>query len=584
MRISRSSALGAAGLALLAAALPALGQDKPESILPPGFDQPVAPAPPPPQLPADPLPPVPGPQPGATASATPTATPTPTPTPTAAPLARYELPDYARRSLARVGLAGAEGLPANAFGRADGRFLEALMRRTQAPVASRWLSIALRRALMSAVDTPAQVGGADFAAERAWLLLRMGEATGARAVVQGVDPDRATPKLIQVGMQAALATSDPAGMCPFVGRATALFREPGWTLARAMCLGLEGEPGQAGAVVDAVKRRTQGRSIDVLLAEKIVGAGSQGRRAVTIEWAGVDRITAWRYGLATASGVDIPPELFVTAGPQARYWRAVSPAVAPGRRAGDAEAAGAAGVLSNLALVDLYGEIEGADDNATAESGIARDLRAAYVGATAGDRVQALRGLWGEAGAGGGRYGRFVLTARAAARIRPGDARDDADAMVAAILSAGLDLNARRWEGYVGGGSDGWAMLALSDPVPSARLAYGDVTGFDGGDAKQRMLFAGLAGLGRLSAEDTASLADKLEVDLGGRDPWSRAIDAAARADQPGTVVLLCAAGMQTRDWRGVPPASLYRMVAALRATGLEGYARMIAAEAIARL
>ena len=41
---------------------------------------------------------------------------------------------------------------------------------------------------------------------------------------------------------------------------------------------------------------------------------------------------------------------------------------------------------------------------------------------------------------------------------------------------------------------------------------------------------------------------------------------------------------MQTRDWRGVPPEVLFRIVAALRAVGLGGYARMIAAEAIARL
>jgi hypothetical protein len=53
--------------------------------------------------------------------------------------------------------------------------------------------------------------------------------------------------------------------------------------------------------------------------------------------------------------------------------------------------------------------------------------------------------------------------------------------------------------------------------------------------------------------------------------------------DQPGTVTLLAAVGMQAATWRGVPPAALYRIIAALRAVGLEGEARMIAAEAIAR-
>jgi hypothetical protein len=40
---------------------------------------------------------------------------------------------------------------------------------------------------------------------------------------------------------------------------------------------------------------------------------------------------------------------------------------------------------------------------------------------------------------------------------------------------------------------------------------------------------------------------------------------------------------MQTSAWSGVPPESLYRIVSALRAVGLTGEARMIAAEAIAR-
>ena len=93
-----------------------------------------------------------------------------------------------------------------------------------------------------------------------------------------------------------------------------------------------------------------------------------------------------------------------------------------------------------------------------------------------------------------------------------------------------------------------------------------------------------MAGLGRLNPADVAKGAADFSIDLNRSDAWTRAIDAAARADQPGTVLLLCAAGMQTRDWRGVSPAMLYRMVAALRATGLEGYGRMIAAEAIARL
>jgi hypothetical protein len=61
-------------------------------------------------------------------------------------------------------------------------------------------------------------------------------------------------------------------------------------------------------------------------------------------------------------------------------------------------------------------------------------------------------------------------------------------------------------------------------------------------------------------------------------------IQAAARSNQPGTVALLAGTGMQTADWRGVPPEHLYQIVAALRRVGLDYEARMIAAEAMSRL
>ena len=65
---------------------------------------------------------------------------------------------------------------------------------------------------------------------------------------------------------------------------------------------------------------------------------------------------------------------------------------------------------------------------------------------------------------------------------------------------------------------------------------------------------------------------------------WTAAIDQAARERAPGTVALLAGVGMQTGDWRGVPPHYLFRIVRALRAVGLDYEARMIAAEALARL
>jgi hypothetical protein len=208
----------------------------------------------------------------------------------------------------------------------------------------------------------------------------------------------------------------------------------------------------------------------------------------------------------------------------------------------------------------------------------------AYTGTTIGARLEAMRQLWGTAPRTD--YGRLVLTARAVARVRPVSGNADEARIVASLLTAGLDRTAVRWRGFVEEGGDAWAMLTLADPDSSERLSYGALAGYSGsGDAalKQRLLFAGLAGLGRLAPDDIERAAQALDVRIGAENAWTRALDRAARENQPGTVALLAAIGMQAPAWRGVPPEMLYRIVGALRAVGLGGEARMIAAEAIAR-
>ncbi len=599
MKISRTeTGVAAALIALASVGLPALGQDRPESLLPPGFDDP-APAPAPRATPAprpsQPATPAAAPAPGVPmAGATPLPGATPTPAPSAidrdgdgrtddAVLARYELPDFARRSLAQVGPSSpaSDGLAADAFGTADGGFLQILMRRMNAPVASRWLSIALRRALLSRVDTPAGVHGADFAAERAWLLIRMGEADAARAMVQSVDVENYSPKLFQVAMQAMLANADPGGLCGMVRPALRTVPDRNWRLAEAICAGLAGDPATAGPLIDAARRR-MGNEIDLLLAEKVVGMGVSGRRAVTIEWNGVDRLSAWRWGLATASGTEIPETLFDKASPQLRYWRATSPAAGLRGRVAFAEAAASQGVVSSQALTDLYGEIEEQEEASTAEVAVARDLRTAFIAATPGERVAQMRGLWDEAEGARAAYGRLILTARAAARLAPApELAEHGDRLIASMLSAGLDRAALRWRGVVPRGGDGWAMLLLADPART-RIAAGEVEAYGGDTGKRAMLIAAMAGL-RVPGGEGEQMVRDAGIELADNG-WTRAIDLAAERGQPGTVVLLAAAGMQSPVWQGVSPAALYRITRALSRVGLDGYARMIAVEAMTRL
>src|SRR3546814_14262713 len=102
----------------------------------------------------------------------------------------------------------------NAFVVQSGRFRATLMKETRAPITSRWASILLRRELLSATDTPRDIDGADWVAERAWLLLPMGEADSARLLVPSVDSDRLTPRLYAIALQTFLSTADPARLCP----------------------------------------------------------------------------------------------------------------------------------------------------------------------------------------------------------------------------------------------------------------------------------------------------------------------------------------------------------------------------------
>ena len=597
MAISRAK-LGVSAVALVAIGGAAIAQQKPESILPPGFDQPPATAPRPAPTRAAPAPaPAPVPAPATTgaapiaappgtppAAATPTPTPVPTDPVTGLPIGpafgsvHYALPDASRRSLDLVGIEPADGvINPDAFGTADGRYIEALMRNTQAPIASRWVSIALRRLLAQPLATPRNVNGADFAAERAFLLLRMGESVLGRAIVQSVDPENYTPKLYQVAMQAALATGDVGAMCPLATDAVKVSDEPAWVLGRAMCASLSSSPGQAKPLMAQAARAATG--VDLLLAQKIAGKGAN-KADVTIEWSSVSSLNSWRYGLATAAGEDIPDALFDGTGLQMKYWQALSPRVDPAKRARFADLAAAQGVLSSAALVDLYGLVDAGDDTNTPANAVANDLATAYTASSRDGRLDALRGLW--KGADGGElahYGRLVLTARAAARVPVAASTDGSDDLIASMISAGMDGSALRWRNTVARGSLGWALIALADPTSNARYAAGDVGALSASAEKQKMFAAGLAGLGRLDTNATQSSG----VDVAAQNSWTRAIDRAAAEGRPGEVLVLSAVGMQTTDWRGVSPQAVFHIVNALRVVGLGGWARMVAAEAVTR-
>ncbi len=595
MKSWRSNALLLAGAASLIVALPAFSQDaeRPESLLPPGFGDPATLPPPAEKGPESPSPAPPSPP--------PPSAPAPQPPGQVVreeveiderpvrPLNLFVIPEAARRPTEMVGVLrpGNWGMEQGAFGSAHGVFLASLMRRIDAPVASRWASMLLRRALLSRVSAPPVLDPVNWVAERAWLLLRMGEADAARMLVQGVDTNNYTPRMIQVAAQTALATADIAALCPLVEPGRRTSDGPIWPMSDAMCAALEGEAARAGALIDQARRSSGASGIDLTLAEKVVGAGAETRRAVTVEWDEVDSVSPWRFGLAAATGLSIPDRLMNNAGPQVHAWRARAPMIPLEQRLRASAVAASLGVFSSSSLIDIYSLMLDTTDPAEQAGTVGARLRTAFVAREPGERMEAIRSLWSEAEGPHQVHASRILTAAAASRIEPSEEfAADAENLVASMLSAGMDKPAARWAGLAGNGGAAWAMLAVGAPDGTVDVSPNQVERYaeNVGGREAQMLLAGLAGLGRLDSDQALRLGQSLGVGLGGENSWTRMIDDAARRGQPGTVALLAAVGLQADDWRSIPPAHLYRIVRALRAVGHEYEARMIAAEALARL
>ncbi len=189
--------LAAVSLGALLVAIPVLGQDSPESLLPPGFGEPTpAPAP----RPAPTISPTPAPGPVPARSITPQPS-----NPSTQPVEDQDVaemdrnlpllpldengeldldalddalqPQYAlsadeRRSMAEIGVLTPQynGLPADAFGQEGGQYLSSLIRNLNGPILSRWGSILLRRTLLSKLASPENVNPGDWTAERPWRL------------------------------------------------------------------------------------------------------------------------------------------------------------------------------------------------------------------------------------------------------------------------------------------------------------------------------------------------------------------------------------------------------------------------------
>ncbi len=509
------------------------------------------------------------------------------------PTPPVEYPGWARRDPWTVGSLNPEdaGLTSEAWGGADGPFLSTLMRRMRTPLASRWAHIALRDALLSRIHAPVNVNPVDWVAERAWLLLRLGEADAARMLVADVDVDRFTPKMVQVAVQSALANADAPALCPLEDGIKKY--DPGVIrLVQAMCASLSGESDAASAMIDQARRYGRIGGVDLALAEKVVGAGANGR-ASTIEWEPVGSLTAWRFGLATGTGAMPPDRLINAASPQLRAYQARAPLLTPQQRLPSAMVAAGLGVFSSQTMVDLYSAIYDLTDPGDLPDSDAWQLRQAFAGKDADTRLAAIRKLIALGKDGLQKEAARALVARAATLVEP-DSKlaKDAPDLISAMLAGGYDQAAARWIPAVNGMDDEdsdrcWAMLALAAPNV-ADVGTSRINSFIRRDksrdhVRSALLVAGLAGLGRISTDTANSINRRYGLGLGHVTSWTKMIDAAAVRGQGGTVLVLTGTGFQTPRFDRMPSSHVYHAVSALNRTGLGFTARMIAAEALSR-
>jgi hypothetical protein len=500
---------------------------------------------------------------------------------------KYDIPPGAQRSLEKVGVIGlAEGgFPSRALAGQPASLIHAVLAGTKGPLVSRWGHILLRRALASRLDAPQGMDPVQFAALRATVLDRIGEGAAARALVQDVDSANYDPALAAAAFNAYLQTGDIVGICPVAQLKGDLLDTPEWQMTRSICAAFGGESRRAEQELDRARSRGTAPRIDVLLAQRYAGAAGEGRQAVTIEWNDVNEMTLWRLALTRALGIELPDRLRGDAGSAMFRSDVFYPAAPLVQRVAAADRAARDGVLSSAAMVDLYSQLWADADTDDSDKDKAGQLREAYVANDPQSRLSAMQSLWG----GTPDYGRQVLTAYAAARL-PVDKSlaDDAAQIIVSMLAAGLDRNAMPWGRVVDEGSLAWALLAVAQPTAQGQVPGSAVDSFIGDDnsaeqRKSRFLLAGLAGLGRLEQGDVNTLSGRLGVDFEHASRWSQAIDLAGQYRNPALVSLLAGLGMQGSGWDKMTARHLFHIVRALDQAGLNAEARMIAAEAVAR-
>lgn len=506
--------------------------------------------------------------------------------------------------LSRSAVIGLHGPKTGGFGEdlwsgSSGPFVRDLMRDMAAPTASRWAHVLLRRALLSRTPTPEEVLPANFVAERAHLLLRMGEAEGARRLAAQVPVASFTRRMFEVAPHAYLAAGDVPGLCPMVQAGITVSPDPVWPLTSAVCAALQGDDAGAMLTLDRERENRTAKTFDIQLAEVVATTLAGGDRGVNAAWPQNTRLTTYRLGMALAGGVEVPRQRLASANAAVQGWLVRQGAVPLAVRLEAARTAAATGALPTRELIDVWSLQAASIDETAIRSLPVGKLRAAYQQQNPAEKLQALQALWETARSPQDRVALYLAASDAAARLPRDPALvEAAPELGRALLLAGRVSAARGWyelaraEARGGNAQSGaalmrlWPLVAVADAhgrVPrSAALfeLWDDAQEGDRADRARRrqLVSAALSGLRLLPMAELPRSARVEPV----ANSYTRRLRDAANAGRRGEVILLAGLGLG-RDAARVSPAYLHEITWALTNVGLRREAGLIAAEILIR-
>lgn len=481
------------------------------------------------------------------------------------------------------------GLGADIWRGSGAKSVNTVLRTIRQPLASRWMNILLRRALVSMADDPKGASTGDIAATRALALLRVGEAHAAKRLMDRLGVERFTRLAYFVAPQAQLLAGDIPALCAITVTGPAIFTDPQWDLFGAICAALEGDAAQAALVLDDLRERAAADPIELQLADQVATAvGGGGNRGVNVDWplgpeAQTYVLTPYRLGMALAGRSELPSTLRARLGQAGYSWVARHAETPVDLRFQAVPPALLAGVLPLDDAIGTWAQAAQANPDVLQADTYPARLRAAYVAPGARSKLAAIRRFWGDAGS-PGRIARLLLSARVVAGVTPADSADAPD-MVRALAFGGSWRQALRWGAVMGDRDTVWPILAALDPrAPRTGSAFNDwadtLDSARDADRAKALAAAVVAATGADPYGDAArAMLDRGGVALA-PTPLADTLSAAIRRDRHGELIVRCARLLAVP---AVDPSHVHVALAALNRAGYRQDAALIGAELLIR-